>query len=228
MARACLVSGRDAGLDAVGADRLRDAGLPAFRTVERFAAFGFDWGLVMGSSEVCATPSVAPPQPRPAKSRPAGQDPEAGCSRLSHHSNALFGLECQSILSNKIAHDLSRPPLAMPMQTGTVGRFTFGRPFMRPANCVLPEREVRFARLEMEVGGRHPVHSANILFSSRPLIKTSLMTNAARPYRGLPIYLAPPQSVSPGNEKQLFDSSHRSIRSEKMAPPIRHRNLGQL
>jgi hypothetical protein len=35
--------------------------------------------------------------------RPAGQDPEAGCSRPSRHSNALFGLECQSILSKIVA-----------------------------------------------------------------------------------------------------------------------------
>jgi hypothetical protein len=34
----------------------------------------------MGSSEVCATPSAAPPQPRPGK-RQAGPDPEAGPSR---------------------------------------------------------------------------------------------------------------------------------------------------
>src|SRR5580658_1992741 len=90
MARACLVSAREVGLDAVGADRLRNAGLPAFRTFERFAASGLNLGLVMESSEVCATPSAAPPQPRPAKSQPAGQDPGAGCSRPSHHSSALF------------------------------------------------------------------------------------------------------------------------------------------
>jgi hypothetical protein len=103
MARACLVSGREAGLDAAGADRLRDTGLPAFRTFERVAAFGFDLGLVIESSEVCATPSAAPPQPRPAKSQPAGQDPGSGCSRPSPHSNAPFGLECQSILSKIVA-----------------------------------------------------------------------------------------------------------------------------
>jgi hypothetical protein len=54
--------------------------LLVFRAAERVAAFGLDLGLVMGSSEVCATPSVAPPQPRPAN-RPAGQDPEARLSR---------------------------------------------------------------------------------------------------------------------------------------------------
>src|SRR5882672_8150534 len=63
--RACLVSGPAADLDDAGADRLRDAGLAVFRAVERFAAFGLVLGLVMGSSEVHAAPSAAPPQPRP-------------------------------------------------------------------------------------------------------------------------------------------------------------------
>jgi hypothetical protein len=78
--RACLVSGPAADLDDAGADRLRDAGLADFRAAERFAAFGLVLGLVMGSSEVHATPFVALPQPRPGK-RPAGRDPEAGRSR---------------------------------------------------------------------------------------------------------------------------------------------------
>jgi hypothetical protein len=52
MARACLVSGREAGFDAAGANRFRDAGLPVFRTFERVAAFGFDLGLVIESSEI--------------------------------------------------------------------------------------------------------------------------------------------------------------------------------
>src|SRR6476660_6857530 len=64
MMRACLVSGPAADLDDAGADRLREAGLAVFRAVERVAAFG----LVMGSSEVHAAPSAAPPQPRPGKS----------------------------------------------------------------------------------------------------------------------------------------------------------------
>jgi hypothetical protein len=103
MMRPCLVTGPAVDLEAAGTDRLRDACLPAFRTFERFAAFGFDLGLVMESSEVCATPSAAPPQPRPAKSEPAGQDPEAGFSRSGRHSNALFEPECQSILSKIVA-----------------------------------------------------------------------------------------------------------------------------
>src|SRR6266481_2172858 len=62
--RACLVSGAAVDLDDAGADRLREAGLAVFRAVERGAAFGLDLGLVMGSSEVDATTSAAPPQPR--------------------------------------------------------------------------------------------------------------------------------------------------------------------
>src|SRR5882757_3914103 len=50
MMRACLVWGPVAGLDDAGADRARDLGLLVFRAVERVAAFGFDLGLVMGSS----------------------------------------------------------------------------------------------------------------------------------------------------------------------------------
>src|ERR1700681_4441641 len=80
MMRACLVWPPVAGLNDPGADRARDLGLLVFRAAERVAAFGLDLGLVMGSSEVCATPSVAPPQPRSAN-RPAGQDPEARLSR---------------------------------------------------------------------------------------------------------------------------------------------------
>src|SRR6478672_4339271 len=64
MMRACLVLGRAADLDDAGAGCLRDTGLAVFRAVERGAAFGLDLGLVMGSSEVDATTSAAPPQPR--------------------------------------------------------------------------------------------------------------------------------------------------------------------
>src|SRR5712672_3555401 len=67
MMRACLVSGSAAGFDDAGTGRLREAGLAVFRTVERVAAFDLDLGLVMGSSEVHAAPSAAPPQPRPGK-----------------------------------------------------------------------------------------------------------------------------------------------------------------
>src|SRR5260370_6992583 len=67
MMRACLVSGPAAGFDDT-AGRLREAALGIFWAVDRAVAFGLDLGLFMRSSEVCATPSAAPPQPRPGKS----------------------------------------------------------------------------------------------------------------------------------------------------------------
>src|SRR5258707_14440236 len=74
MIRACLVSGRIAVFEDEGADRMRVLDLPVDRELERTAAFGLDLGFVMGSSEVRATPSAAPPQPRRAN-YPAGRDP---------------------------------------------------------------------------------------------------------------------------------------------------------
>jgi hypothetical protein len=59
--RACLVSGRIAVFEEEGASRVRELDLLVDREAERAAAFGFDLGLVMGSSEVRATPSAAPP-----------------------------------------------------------------------------------------------------------------------------------------------------------------------
>src|ERR1700681_5117939 len=88
MMRACLVSVPAADLDDAGAGRLRDTGLGAFRAVERVAAFGLDLGLVMGSSEVDATLSAAPPQPRPGKTperarpRSRPQPPQATTATL--------------------------------------------------------------------------------------------------------------------------------------------------
>jgi hypothetical protein len=49
--RACLVSGRIAVFEDEGASRVRDLDLLVDREVERAAAFSFDLGLVMGSSE---------------------------------------------------------------------------------------------------------------------------------------------------------------------------------
>jgi hypothetical protein len=74
-----LVPGRNVDFDGTVADRARALELLFFREAKRVATLVFDLGLVMGSSEF-ATPSAAPPQPRPAK-HPAGQDPEAGLSR---------------------------------------------------------------------------------------------------------------------------------------------------
>ena len=78
--RACLVSGCVAGIADEGTDRERGLDLLVVRAAERVEALDLDLDLVMGSSEVNATPSAAPPQPRPGKT-PAGQDPEA---RIRH------------------------------------------------------------------------------------------------------------------------------------------------
>jgi hypothetical protein len=101
--RACLVSGPATDLDAEGADRLRDAGLAVFREAGRLAVFGLDLGLLMGSSEVCATPSAAPPRPRPGKSARQGRTPKRAAAASSHHSNAPIRPESQSILSKIVA-----------------------------------------------------------------------------------------------------------------------------
>src|SRR5665811_1330975 len=49
--RACLLSARAALFGDAGADRAPDLGFPVFRVGKREAAFRFDLGLVMGSSE---------------------------------------------------------------------------------------------------------------------------------------------------------------------------------
>ena len=77
--RPCLVL-VPADLDDAGAERLRVAGLRVFRAVERAAGFALVFGLVIGFSEVYATPSVAPPQPRPGNC-PAGPESEERFSR---------------------------------------------------------------------------------------------------------------------------------------------------
>jgi len=107
MMLACLVGGPEADLDAAGADRLRDAGSTVFR-VERVAAFALDLGLLMGSSEVHATLSAAPLQPRPGKSARQGRTPKLASAASSHHSNAPIKPESQSILSKIIAHQSFR------------------------------------------------------------------------------------------------------------------------
>ena len=75
--RVCLVSSFAVVFKEVGVDLTRDLGLLVFREIERAAGLVFDLGLVMGSPEVHATPSVALPQPRRGKSS-AGQDPGSG------------------------------------------------------------------------------------------------------------------------------------------------------
>jgi hypothetical protein len=57
--RACLVSGRAATFDDEGADRIRDLRLLNFWVADRVVTLVFDLDLVMGSSEVRATPSAS-------------------------------------------------------------------------------------------------------------------------------------------------------------------------
>jgi len=100
--QACLVPGRVAGFADEGTDRVRDLGLLVFRGPERDVALAFDLDLVMGSSEVIATPSAALPQPRRAKPR-QGKTRSAHSPLQSHHSNAPIKPVSQSNLSKIVA-----------------------------------------------------------------------------------------------------------------------------
>src|ERR1700730_2786129 len=66
--RNCCAGWSTQPCDDAGVGRLRDLDLLDFGEAERVAALAVDLGLVMGSSEVHAAPSAAPPQPRPGKS----------------------------------------------------------------------------------------------------------------------------------------------------------------
>src|SRR6267142_2636829 len=121
MIRACLVSGRIAVFEDEGANRMRVLDLLVDREVERTAAFGLDLGLVMGSSEVRATRSAAPPQPRRAN-HPAGRDPlrrlgrtQAGIATLRSRTKAshfctnsrTLHVQCRSFLRTRLYQWLS-------------------------------------------------------------------------------------------------------------------------
>src|SRR6476660_1104845 len=56
----------------------------------------------------CATPSVAPPQPRPGKTR-QGKTPKRASAAPSHDSNARIKHESQSNLSNIVAPRQHKP-----------------------------------------------------------------------------------------------------------------------
>jgi len=105
MIRACLVSGRIAVFEDEGANRMRVLDLLVDREVERTAAFGLDLGLVMGSSEVRATPSAAPPQPRRAN-HPAGRDP---MGRLGRTPAGTATLRSRTKASHFCAKSLEGP-----------------------------------------------------------------------------------------------------------------------
>jgi len=80
------------------------------REVERTAAFGLDLGLVMGSSEVRATPSAAPPQPRRAN-HPAGRDP---MGRLGRTPAGTATLRSRTKASHFCAKSLEGPKSCPP------------------------------------------------------------------------------------------------------------------
>jgi hypothetical protein len=103
MMRACLVSGRTADFDGTDADRVRDLPLLIFRAAERLATLVFDLALVMGSSEVRAAPSAAPPQPRQSKISRQGKIPKRASAAPSRHSNAPIEHGSQSIPSKIVA-----------------------------------------------------------------------------------------------------------------------------
>src|SRR6202048_1532986 len=100
MMRACLVAGRAADFDDAGVGRLRDLDLLDFREAERVAALVVDLGLVMGSSEVHATPTAAPP----GQVTGQGHTQTRASAAPSHHSNAPITPESQSFLSKIVAH----------------------------------------------------------------------------------------------------------------------------
>ena len=75
MIRSCLVSGRKAGLDDAGADRLREAGLAVFRAIERVAAFAWIWVWSWNPLRFMRRHPAHHLSPARAN-HPAGQDPE--------------------------------------------------------------------------------------------------------------------------------------------------------
>jgi hypothetical protein len=101
MMRACLVSGPAADLDDAGADRWREAGLAVFRGVDRAVAFGLDLGLVMGLSELMRRHPPHHLSPAQAITR-QGRTLKPSQTAPSHHSNAPFKPESQSILSKEM------------------------------------------------------------------------------------------------------------------------------
>jgi hypothetical protein len=84
------------------AGRLREAVLAVFRVVDRAVAFGLDLALFMGSSEFARRHPPHHLSPAPANAR-QGRIPKPALAASSHHSNALFRPECQSILSKIVA-----------------------------------------------------------------------------------------------------------------------------
>jgi hypothetical protein len=91
-----------------GTGRFDDLRLAVFAGRKRVGGLRLDFVLVMGSSEVCATESAAPPQPHSGK-LPGGARPKsAPRAAPGPHSNAQFAAESQSIRSKMIALLLAR------------------------------------------------------------------------------------------------------------------------
>ena len=100
--RACLVLDPVFGFGDAAGERLREPALAVFR-VERAAAFGPDFSLVMESSEVLRDAIRRTTSALPGKT-PGRAGPEGVLSAPNvTHSNAPFPLEIQSILSKIVA-----------------------------------------------------------------------------------------------------------------------------
>ena len=74
-----------------------------FRAIERVAAFGLVLRSVMGSSRFVRRHPPHHLSPAQASTR-QGKSPKRALAAPSHHSNAPFGQESQSILSKLVAH----------------------------------------------------------------------------------------------------------------------------
>jgi hypothetical protein len=99
MIRSRLVADRAGDLDDAGADRLGDAGLAVFRAIGRV---GLVLRSAMGSSRLVRRHPPHHLSPTQASTR-QGKPPKRAIAAPSHHSNALFRQESQSILSKIVA-----------------------------------------------------------------------------------------------------------------------------
>jgi hypothetical protein len=90
----------------LGADRLAGAGLAIFRAIERVAAFGLLLRSVMGSSRFVRRHPPHRLSPARASTR-RGRPPKLALAASSHHNNAPFRQESQSILAKMAAYFVS-------------------------------------------------------------------------------------------------------------------------
>jgi hypothetical protein len=108
MIRSRLVGDRAGDLDDAGADRLGDVGLAVFRAIGRVVAFDSVLRSVMGSSRFVRRHPPHHLSPAQASTR-QGKSPKRALAAPapSHHSNAPFGQESQSILSKIVVYHRS-------------------------------------------------------------------------------------------------------------------------